>query len=139
MLYNYDGLCKHIHGHSYRLQVTVSGQVIHDKNHPKNGMVMDFGELKEIVNKHVVNRFDHSLLVADYVPEKLKSDLKSVSERIIFTPYQPTSENMVNDIARIISHYLPGNVQLVCVRLFETATSFAEWCSSDNKNSCNEN
>ncbi len=48
-LWNYDGLCRNLHGHSYILRVTVKGQPIADSNHPKFGMVMDFGDLKAIV------------------------------------------------------------------------------------------
>jgi len=48
-LYGYDGKCKNIHGHSYILTVSVKGEPIHDPTHEKNGMVMDFGDLKAIV------------------------------------------------------------------------------------------
>ena len=48
-LWNYDGPCRNIHGHSYELLVTISGHPITDENSPKLGMVMDFGDLKKIV------------------------------------------------------------------------------------------
>ena len=48
-LYGYDGLCKNVHGHSYKLYVTVIGSPIDDQNHVKNGMVIDFKDLKTIV------------------------------------------------------------------------------------------
>ena len=48
-LYGYDGLCKNVHGHSYKLSVTVSGTPISDPKNKKYGMVMDFGDLKEII------------------------------------------------------------------------------------------
>ena len=62
-LYGYDGLCKNIHGHSYKLWVTVKGNVLQKNNHKKNGMVMDFGELKQITNKHIIDKYDHSFVL----------------------------------------------------------------------------
>jgi 6-pyruvoyltetrahydropterin/6-carboxytetrahydropterin synthase len=52
-LHNYDGLCRNIHGHSYILKVTVIGETITDSNSPKLGMVMDFGDLKDIVKQSI--------------------------------------------------------------------------------------
>ena len=50
-LYGYDGKCKNVHGHSYRLDVTVIGQPIEDTNNVKYGMVIDFSDLKKIVKE----------------------------------------------------------------------------------------
>ena len=62
-LYGYDGLCKNIHGHSYRLWVTVIGNVLDDSKSVKNGMVLDFSLLKKIVKPEIVDKFDHSLVL----------------------------------------------------------------------------
>ena len=56
-LYGYDGKCRNVHGHSYKLSVTVIGLPISDPEHVKQGMVMDFGDLKTIVNKEIVDKF----------------------------------------------------------------------------------
>ncbi len=56
-LWGYDGLCKNIHGHSYVLKVTVAGSPITDPDDRKLGMVIDFGDLKRIVNKQIVDVF----------------------------------------------------------------------------------
>ena len=53
-LEGYDGKCRHIHGHSYRLYVTIIGEPISDSVNPKYGMVMDFGDLKNIVNEEII-------------------------------------------------------------------------------------
>ena len=52
VLWNYDGPCKNVHGHSYRLFVTLSGFPTDNKDNPKNGMVIDFSDLKSIVKKY---------------------------------------------------------------------------------------
>ena len=59
-LYGYDGKCKNVHGHSYKLSVTVIGEPITDMGNAKLGMVIDFGDLKKIVNREIVNVFDHA-------------------------------------------------------------------------------
>ena len=61
----YDGLCREIHGHSYRLFVTIKGEPISEEGNPKMGMVMDFGDLKRIVNGEIVDRLDHSFVLRD--------------------------------------------------------------------------
>ena len=62
-LWGYDGLCKNIHGHSYVLKVTVIGIPIEDQSDKKLGMVIDFGDLKRVVNKNIVDVFDHSVIL----------------------------------------------------------------------------
>jgi 6-pyruvoyltetrahydropterin/6-carboxytetrahydropterin synthase len=131
-LHEYDGLCRNIHGHSYILEVTLIGEPINQPKHPKDGMVMDFGLIKEMVKKEIVNRFDHALMVSSLVPEKQKEILRQTTERFIVVDFQPTSENMVVYISEILQQHLPLGVNLFSVRLYETATSFAEWFAADN-------
>ncbi len=131
-LHGYDGLCRNIHGHSYNLEVTISGEPRNKPGHPKDGMVLDFSELKEIVKTHVVIPFDHALMVSSLVPEEQKQLLRQTTHRFIVVGFQPTSENMVAHIAEILRANLPSGVSLFSVRLFETATSFAEWFAADN-------
>lgn len=132
-LYEYDGLCRNIHGHSYNLEVTISGEPRNEPGHPKDGMVLDFSELKTIVKSRIVDRFDHALMVNNLVPEKQMELLRQTTNRIIVVDFQPTSENIVVYIAEILQQHLPAGVKLFSIRLFETVTSFAEWFASDNE------
>ena len=66
-LYGYDGLCKNVHGHSYKLDVTVIGHPIDDAENVKNGMVIDFGDLKTIVNQEIVHPFDHATVLTNHI------------------------------------------------------------------------
>lgn len=132
-LFEYDGLCRNIHGHSYNLQVTLIGETKKQPRHPKDGMVLDFGLLKNIVKTEIVNRFDHALMVNNLVPKKQIELLKQTTERVIEVDFQPTTENIVTYIAEIIQQHLPSNVSLFSVRLYETVTAFAEWFASDNQ------
>jgi|TARA_B110000914_G_scaffold94478_1_gene83029 6-pyruvoyltetrahydropterin/6-carboxytetrahydropterin synthase len=129
-LHGYDGLCKNIHGHSYRLWVTVKGEVRNETGHTKDGMVMDFGVLKEIVKPNIVDKYDHSLVLNANSPHA-NIEL-SVFDKVYYLPYQPTSENLVIDFANQIKNSLPKGITLCKVILSETATSFAEWNVDDN-------
>lgn len=131
-LYEYDGLCRNIHGHSYYLEVTVTGKPRNEPGHPKDGMVVDFGELKNLVKTNIVNVFDHALVVNHLVPEEQKELLQKVTSRVIVVGFQPTSENLVVYIASILQPLLPSGVKLFSIRLYETETSFADWFAVDN-------
>ena len=129
----YDGLCREIHGHSYRLFVTVKGEPISDEGNPKMGMVMDFGDLKRIVNSEIVDRLDHSFVLRNSAQnEELKEVLGAKFKKVVLVDYQPTCENMLADFAARLQNALPTNVELHSLRLHETATSYAEWFASDN-------
>ncbi|MHA3789970.1 6-pyruvoyl trahydropterin synthase family protein [Flavobacterium hauense] len=132
-LYGYDGKCKNVHGHSYKLSVTVIGSPITDSTNVKFGMVIDFGDLKKIVKEDIVDIFDHATVFNQNTPHvELANELKKRGHHVILVDYQPTSENMVIDFADKIRKRLPDNIQLHSLRLQETETSFAEWFQSDN-------
>ena len=130
-LHGYDGLCANIHGHSYRLWVTVRGDVKKENKHIKDGMVMDFTDLKSIIKPTIIKKYDHSLVLNANSPHA-NLDL-SAFDKVYYLPYQPTSENLVSDFANSITSLLPENVELLKVVLSETVSSFAEWNSEDNK------
>ena len=129
-LLGYDGKCKHIHGHSYRLFVTVSGAPELSKNHPKSGMVLDFSELKHIVNTYITEPFDHALLLREGSP--LTTDISDSYSNVMVVDFQPTSENLVIHFADILKERLPEQIELRSVKLYETPTSFVEWLAEDN-------
>ncbi|PLX03038.1 MAG: 6-carboxytetrahydropterin synthase QueD [Marinilabiliales bacterium] len=131
-LWNYNGKCKNLHGHSYKLFVTVKGKTIEDNKNPKDGMVIDFGELKQIVNKKIVDIYDHAVIINKSAAGDHIDEIPQMFQRIIKTDYQPTCENMVAHFANIIIAELPENVKLYSVRLFETASSYAEWYAEEN-------
>jgi 6-pyruvoyltetrahydropterin/6-carboxytetrahydropterin synthase len=132
-LWNYDGPCSSIHGHSYRLLVTISGTPIPDPEHPKYGMVMDFGDLKSIVKEEIVDRFDHAIVLSRAVPKESYEHMGPMFRYLKVVDYQPTCENLLIDFQRLIKNRLPSHIQLVSLRLHETPTSYAEWFYSDNE------
>ncbi|MEI6865263.1 6-carboxytetrahydropterin synthase [Flavicella sp.] len=132
-LYGYDGKCRNVHGHSYKLSVTVIGTPIEDNGNVKYGMVIDFKDLKEIVKGEIVDVFDHATVFNKNTPHvELAHELKSRGHSVILVNYQPTSEMMLVDFAAKINAKIPATVKLHSLRLQETATSYAEWFASDN-------
>lgn len=131
-LEGYDGACSQIHGHSYKLFVTVKGTPKECCSNPKYGMVMDFGVLKKIVNTLIIEKYDHAVVFrASENNSELLKYLSSKFERVITTDYQPTCENMISRFAESISRELPEGIFLHSVKLHETATSYAEWYAED--------
>jgi 6-pyruvoyltetrahydropterin/6-carboxytetrahydropterin synthase len=132
-LYGYDGKCKNVHGHSYRLFVTVIGRPITDATNAKFGMVIDFSDLKKIVKEDIVEVFDHATVFNKNTPHlELAKELSDRDHNVLLVDYQPTSEMMVIDFASKITKRLPDNIKLHSLKLQETATSYAEWYASDN-------
>ena len=132
-LYGYDGKCKNVHGHSYKLSVTVFGRPISDNTNVKFGMVIDFTDLKKIVKEEIVEVFDHATVFNKNTPHvELAKELSDRGHNVLLVDYQPTSEMMVIDFAKKIQKRLPENIQLHSLKLQETDSSYAEWYASEN-------
>lgn len=132
-LYGYDGKCKNVHGHSYKLSVTVIGNPITDNTNVKFGMVIDFGDLKKIVKEEIVDVFDHATVFNKNTPHvELAKELQDRGHNVLLVGYQPTSEMMVIDFAEKIKKRLPKHINLHSLKLQETDSSFAEWFASEN-------
>jgi 6-pyruvoyltetrahydropterin/6-carboxytetrahydropterin synthase len=132
VLGNYDGPCRNVHGHSYKLFVTLTGSPVEDVKNPKAGMVIDFAELKTIVLNKIVNQFDHSVVISrDFDREKMEMMAKTFGNTVMVN-YQPTCENLVADFAERLKNELPAGVHLHSLKLYETAKAYAEWFAEDN-------
>ena len=132
-LYGYDGKCRNVHGHSYKLYVTVIGHPISDTTHVKLGMVIDFSDLKVIVKNKIVDVFDHATVFNKNTPHvELAKELADRGHNVLLVDYQPTSEMMIIDFANVIKQELPSHVKLHSLKLQETDSSYAEWFASEN-------
>ncbi len=133
-LYGYDGKCRNVHGHSYNLSVTVIGKPIDDNNNVKYGMVIDFGDLKAIVKREIVDVFDHATVFNKNTPHiELANELEKRGHNVILLDYQPTSEMMLIDFAEKIKANIPPEIKLHSLKLHETGTSYAEWFADDQE------
>ena len=96
-------------------------------------MVIDFSDLKSIIKTQVVNVFDHAVVLSDKINKEKAEMFDEMFGNAVLVGYQPTCENLVADFADRISPYLPAGVKLHSLKLYETATSYAEWFASDNQ------
>jgi len=130
-LKGYDGPCRNIHGHSYELGVTITGTPVVETASPKCGMVMDFGDLKHIIKSGVIDHFDHALILHSSLKNQGTIPVAEPFTNVLYVDYQPTSENMLLDIAGRIAGLLPEGKKLHHLLLRETSSSYAEWYASD--------
>lgn len=116
-LLGYDGACANVHGHSYKLQVTVGGDIA-DKNSDiaSDCMVMDFKDLKSIVEEKVIKKFDHQDL------------------NVFFK--NPTAEVIAYHIYWVVRKALPADIKVVQVKLWETETSSVTFGDLTPDNCC---
>ncbi len=131
-LYGYDGPCKNIHGHTYHLSVTMIGVPSANTNDVKLGMVIDFGDLKAVVKQHIIDVYDHTLVLNESAPYSKSELILTEFEKVVLVPYQPTCENLLLYFVATIQKYFTGSIRLASVRLEETPSSYAEWHHSDN-------
>ena len=127
----YQGLCRNLHGHSYKLFVTVIGEYVKNPQSNSSGMVLDFKRVKELVENSVINDFDHSVVL--YKNSKFANVIKETDTKMIMFDCQPTCENLIMEFHDRITKVLPEGIKLAKIKLYETETSFAEWLLEDNE------
>lgn len=121
---NYPGACGHIHGHSYELHVTVRRPESKDNFINGQGLLMDFKELKEIVKKSVIEKFDHHLILSTAFVQA-NPNVPPIS--LIQFEVEPTAENLLIFIRNQIRGALPAPIELCALTLWETRDSYAQW------------
>jgi 6-pyruvoyltetrahydropterin/6-carboxytetrahydropterin synthase len=127
---NHASQCRHLHGHRYAIEITLSGDIVRTEGAADQGMVMDFSEVKTIANTVLVNRWDHAFLVYEG-DHAVVGFLASLPEhKTVVLPVVPTAENLAAEAFRILdAAYLDtyGNqLQLERVRLYETPNNWAD-------------
>jgi len=127
---NHKSQCRNLHGHRYAIEITLSGDLVSQKNASENGMVMDFSDVKRIAKESVVDVWDHAFLV--HKEDKTVLDfLNSLSNHktVVFSSV-PTAENMAAEAFKILKNQYKdtyGNhLKLERVRLYETPNSWAD-------------
>lgn len=123
ILDGHDGKCQNLHGHTYKLQVEISGELY--RKGPKKGMVMDFTDLKNIVRKLILDPMDHAFIY-DTNSERegrIAALLNELNSKTFGIPTRTTAE----EIARFMFNRLKPELPLSAVRLWETSTSFCEY------------
>lgn len=135
---NHKSKCRNLHGHRYRAEVTVEGNLINISGSPDEGMVIDFGDLKEMATKYVYDVLDHGFMFWDKDKLLINFFKKNKDQKHIIVPFVPTSENIAAWIfvqldKRIKDKYKTG-LKLYSVKLWETPTSAALCTRKDIQN-----
>ena len=125
MLENHPGLCKNLHGHSYKLFVTLKGPI-------DNDMVIDFKNLKEIITEIIVEPLDHCFAFNNNTKDEFEQDLINVvkkhDKKYFSFPFRTTCENMSKWIFEKLQRILNGTtLEVSKIKLYETATSYCEY------------
>lgn len=132
---NHLSQCRHVHGHRYALEVTLSGDIIACEGVPEEGMVMDFSDVKAIAFEQVVGRWDHAFLV--YAKDRPMVDFLATitGHRTVILACVPTAENLARtafDILRGAYRDRYGNhLRLMRVRVYETPNCWADAAGDD--------
>jgi len=137
-LWNYSGKCHLLHGHNYKLEMSVARRskkagvfnVGADDDLDESGFVMDFGDLKAVVNGVIDTRFDHRTLLCardERFPKRNTEHVQKIPGAV-FVEYEPTAENILLDLVELIGEFLKRQeIVITHARLWETSTSFADW------------
>lgn len=135
-LHNHSGQCKNVHGHTYKLEVTLKGATSEAPHQANDGMVIDFSALKGIIEDEIICIADHALWLNHLDPRAGMLEPNPMFGKMQAVSYNPTCENMVAKFASILKEvfYEKGytGLTLTKVRLWETSNSYATWRYSDN-------
>ncbi len=127
---NHAGQCKHLHGHRYAIEITLSGAIADHPGKADDGMVLDFGDIKRLANQFVVEPWDHAFLVAKE-DEGLVNFLGSLpNHKTVVMDHVPTVENLANAAFAILKpvfeQAFSGQLKLSTIRLYETPNCWAD-------------
>ncbi len=127
---NHGSQCRHLHGHRYVIEITLSGEIVGTEGAADQGMVMDFSDVKRIASSVLVDQWDHAFLV--YQGDRAVVDFLETlpGHKTVVLPVVPTAENLAAEAFRLLdAAYLDtyGNqLRLQQVRLYETPNNWAD-------------
>ena len=126
---NHRSVCKGLHGHRYKVEVTVSGDLVNSTTKSEHGMVMDFADIKSIAKTEIHDKLDHGFMVWDKDDELIKFFRESEGHKMVVVPFTSTAENVAqyifDAISKQISDKFGTGLKLSSVKLWETPTSNA--------------
>jgi len=127
---HHESQCRHLHGHRYAIEVTVSGDVIVDDRDPEQGMVADFGGIKALVQHHIVAPWDHAFLA--YARDRAVLDFLATlpGHRTVTFEAPPTAEHLAATALRILAPAFAAaygeRLHVDQVRIYETPNCWAD-------------
>jgi 6-pyruvoyltetrahydropterin/6-carboxytetrahydropterin synthase len=127
---NHCGQCRNIHGHRYRLDLTLSGEVLHREGASDDGMILDFGDIKSLAQDHLVSKWDHAFLIYRGDTALLNFLQSMEGHKTVVLDAIPTVENLAqiafDMLAPVFKDCFGHHLQLTRLVLFETPNCWAE-------------
>ena len=127
---NHVSQCRHLHGHRYAIEITLSGKIIDTEGASGQGMVMDFSEVKHIARRVLVDQWDHAFLVYAGDRELVQFLATLPGHKTVVLPLVPTAENLAAEAFRLLDaaclDTYGNQLRLERVRLYETPNNWAD-------------
>ena len=126
---NHRSICRGLHGHRYKAEICVEGELVEKTGASEEGMVLDFADIKKTALKYIQNELDHGFMVWEKDKELLEFFEKSSGHKPVIVPFTPTAENVAAYIFKKLEHKFSDIFQtglhLYSVKLWETPSSYA--------------
>ena len=126
---NHRSVCRGLHGHRYKAEICVEGNLVEKENASEEGMVIDFADIKKTAQKFIQEELDHAFMVWDKDDELLDFFKKSKGHKPVIVPFTPTAENVAAYIYANLKDKFADvfntGLRLHSIKLWETPTSYA--------------
>ena len=126
---NHRSVCKGLHGHRYKAEICVEGEIVNQANASEEGMVIDFADIKKTAQKFIQEELDHAFMVWDQDTELLDFFEKSQGHKPVIVPFTPTAENVAAYIFKNLKDkfldVFKTGLKLHSIKLWETPSSYA--------------
>ena len=126
---NHRSICKGLHGHRYKAEICVEGDLVEKKDVSEEGMVIDFADIKKTAQKFVQEELDHAFMVWEKDIELLEFFKNSKGHKPVIVPFTPTAENVAayifNQLKDKFTDVFKTGLHLQSVKLWETPSSYA--------------
>jgi len=132
---NHRSVCKGLHGHRYKAEICVEGDIVNETGVSEEGMVVDFADIKRIANSFIHDKLDHAFMVWDKDEELLEFFKTSEGHKPVVVPFTSTAENVAAYIFKELDDQFNDafgtGLRLHSVKLWETPTSCAIYGVND--------
>ena len=126
---NHRSICKGLHGHRYKAEICVEGELVLESGASEEGMVIDFADIKKVALKFIQDELDHAFMVWDKDEELLEFFNKSKGHKPVIVSFTPTAENVAAYIFQQLqdkfTDVFKTGLRLQSVKLWETPSSYA--------------
>ena len=126
---NHRSVCKGLHGHRYKAEICVEGDLVEKKDASEEGMVIDFADIKKTAQKFIQEELDHAFMVWEKDIELLEFFKNSKGHKPVIVSFTPTAENVAayifNQLKDKFTDVFKTGLHLQSVKLWETPSSYA--------------